>query len=1079
MNQQATESKQAATEYSGSDHTLRERESRWRAVVNSAPVILWAVDKDGIFTFSEGKGLQTLGLQPGAVVGRSISEVYRDVPRILEDNRRALAGEEFVSIVEVGGSFFEARYSNLRDVNGAVTTVIGVAMDITERKRIEMEWQRSLSLQRATLESTTDGILVVDSVGRIVSYNRAFIEMWRVPQCLLDAGDDNQTLAFVLDQLKHPEDFLNKVRLLYDQPEAASQDVLEFKDGRTFERYSQPQRIGDEIVGRVWSFRDVTERRNAVQALEQRAQQAAHFQAALMDLARLNNADLAAALQKITEVDAATLNVERVSAWLFNEDESEIICQSLYQKSENRHDKGAALKAESYPRYFQALQEQRAIAAGDARNDAQTSEFAASYLIPLGITSMLDVPIWRHGQMVGIICHEHVGPPRQWTLDEQEFASSIADMVSLALEAAERRRAETALSASEISYRTIFDASSDAIYVHDVETGAILDVNRKACATHGYTLDEFRNVGVAVFGSEASPYTLEKATEYFLKASQGEPQLFEWQGRHRSGSLFWKEVSVQRVSIAGHDRILSTARDITERKQAEAALHKAHEELQKAHHGLEMRVQERTAELAAANAALQTEIAERERAEEERRQSEYLFRSLIENTSDVISILDVDGTITYESPSVERVLGYRPEELIGKNAFEFLHPDDVASTVETFTRVVHNPGPAALAVFRFPHRDGSWRTLEGLGKALMSGSAVHGVVVNSRDTTERQRAQEALEQAKQEAEAANRAKSEFLSRMSHELRTPMNSILGFAQVLAKKPLPPDQKKSVDHILKGGRHLLGLINEVLEISRIEANRLQLSPEPVRIAHIVQETLNLIQPLAAQRDCEIVDEVTNACDYYVMADRQRLTQVLLNLLSNGVKYNVPGGRVSLSCEPGEDNRLRINVTDTGPGIAPEKMARLFNPFDRLGAEQSEVEGTGLGLALSRRLAEVMSGSLGVESTVGKGSTFWVELALVESPQERLQRTRAEAASTADAHEGHPSTVLYIEDNLANLSLIETILTDRPEITLLSALQGRLGLELAWQHHPDLILLDLHLPDLGGDEVLARLKKNSRTR
>ena len=339
------------------------------------------------------------------------------------------------------------------------------------------------------------------------------------------------------------------------------------------------------------------------------------------------------------------------------------------------------------------------------------------------------------------------------------------------------------------------------------------------------------------------------------------------------------------------------------------------------------------------------------------------------------------------------------------------------------------------------------------------------------------RARREAERARKSAEAANRAKSEFLSRMSHELRTPMNSVLGFAQLLARKELPPDQRKGVDHILKAGKHLLTLIDEVLDLARIEANRQQLSLEPVYIRTLLDEVLNLIRPLATQRDCHLENGTESLPDYRIHADRQRLTQVLLNLLSNAIKYNRPGGSVHVACER-DGGRLRIAVQDTGIGIAPEKMEQLFVPFARLGAEQTEVEGTGLGLALSKGLVELMGGHLHVQSTPGQGSTFSVELPLAEDPATLGEESRISAAF-APAVDAASATVLYIEENLANLSLVETILADRSHIRLLSALQGQIGLDLAWEHAPELILLDLYLPDLPGEEVLRRLQLDPRSR
>jgi CheY-like chemotaxis protein/anti-sigma regulatory factor (Ser/Thr protein kinase) len=319
--------------------------------------------------------------------------------------------------------------------------------------------------------------------------------------------------------------------------------------------------------------------------------------------------------------------------------------------------------------------------------------------------------------------------------------------------------------------------------------------------------------------------------------------------------------------------------------------------------------------------------------------------------------------------------------------------------------------------------------------------------------------------------------------MSHELRTPMNSILGFAQLLAKRELPADQRKGVDHILKAGRHLLNLINEVLDIARIEADRQEFSLEPVPVENALREALTLIRPLAAQREIELDEELYGCAGRYVHADRQRLAQVLLNLFSNAVKYNRPGGSVSVVCEPSrsataEGGRFCIGVGDTGRGIPAERMEELFIPFTRLGADRDEVEGTGLGLALSQRLVEAMGGELRVESTPGVGSTFWIDLRLARSPVEELRET-VPRAGDADRQAAASATLLYIEDNLANLTLIETILAARPELTLVPALQGRLGLELAWEHDPDLILLDLHLPDLPGEGVLRRLRADERTR
>jgi signal transduction histidine kinase/ActR/RegA family two-component response regulator len=345
------------------------------------------------------------------------------------------------------------------------------------------------------------------------------------------------------------------------------------------------------------------------------------------------------------------------------------------------------------------------------------------------------------------------------------------------------------------------------------------------------------------------------------------------------------------------------------------------------------------------------------------------------------------------------------------------------------------------------------------------------VEAHESERRERQRAQ----RAEEGATTANRAKSEFLSRMSHELRTPLNGILGFAQLLELDVQTHEQRDAVEHILKGGRHLLGLINEILDLARIEAGKSSISLEPVETGEVINGALDLVRPLAAARGISLASAVV--WNGHVMADRQRLQQVLLNLLSNAVKYNSPEGAVTVSCEDASADRCRITVADSGPGIAPERMHRLFTPFDRLDVPDGAVEGTGLGLALSKGLVELMGGTLRAESTLGVGSAFSLELPVATTPvcESRVPEASAPAADAASA----AGSVLYIEDNPANLRLVERIVTRRPGVRLLSAVQGRRGLELARAHRPDAIVLDLHLPDIGGQEVLAELKADPGTR
>ncbi len=470
----------------------------------------------------------------------------------------------------------------------------------------------------------------------------------------------------------------------------------------------------------------------------------------------------------------------------------------------------------------------------------------------------------------------------------------------------------------------------------------------------------------------------------------------------------------------------------------------------------------------------------RKRAEERLR----LLESVVVNANDAVLITEAEPIdppgprVLFVNEAFTRMTGYRPDEVIGQTPRMLQGPETDRAALDKIRQALTRWKPVRVEVVNH-HRDGTpfWVELNIVPIADEQGWFTHWVSVQ-RETTARKQAEKALERARDDAEQANQAKSDFLSRMSHELRTPLNAVLGFAQLLDMDAVDAEQRDSVEHILKAGRHLLTLINEVLDIARIEAGRLALSLEPVNVREILREARSLLAPLAAGRAIHLDADVTKTCDRHVLADRQRIKQVLLNLLSNAVKYTRAGDVVVLSCAETGAGRLRITVRDTGPGIPADRLGRLFTPFDRLGAEGTGVEGSGIGLALSQRLMEAMGGTITVESEVGRGSAFTVELSLAEPPLALLGQTEADVVVPAPGP-GVGRTVLYIEDNLSNFQLVRRILAARPRITLLSAMQGRLGLDLAREHAPDLILLDLHLPDLAGEEVLRQVRDTAATR
>jgi PAS domain S-box-containing protein len=445
-------------------------------------------------------------------------------------------------------------------------------------------------------------------------------------------------------------------------------------------------------------------------------------------------------------------------------------------------------------------------------------------------------------------------------------------------------------------------------------------------------------------------------------------------------------------------------------------------------------------------------------------------RAIFDAAVDSIIVIDRNLKVVEASPSNDSTFSFSREETEGRGALDFVHPDDQGMILEVLERGFANDEVMTVR-FRGLHTDGRWVMIESRGRALRDADGnPTGAVIISRDVSESVEAQRALEIAKNEAEQANIAKSEFMSRMSHELRTPLNSVLGFAQILQMELEEPSELEMIGYIVKSGGYLLELINEVLDISRVESGSIAVSLELVSIETLVGECLKIVASDAAAAGIEIIDQCGGTS--HVRADPQHLRQALVNLLSNAIKYNHEGGTVTLTCDE-DAGRVRLRVTDTGPGVEPQLHERLFAPFDRLDAESKGIEGTGLGLALSKGLMEAIGGSLGVESALGTGSTFWLELPLATTSAD-FPEAEGQSKTNADVS----ATVLYIEDNVGNVRLLERLLAHRPNVRLITTLEGRIGVDLARQHVPDLILLDVHMPDLSGYEVLELLRDDVRT-
>jgi len=592
------------------------------------------------------------------------------------------------------------------------------------------------------------------------------------------------------------------------------------------------------------------------------------------------------------------------------------------------------------------------------------------------------------------------------------------------------RRAEKALRESEAHNRTVLNSVLDGIITIDGE-GTIMSFNAAAEGLFGFAAKEAvgRNVNILMPEPERSEHDGYLAK--FLET--GEAGIIgigrEVVAKRKDGTLFPMDLGISEFTMEGRRLFVGVTHDITERKLAQEAL----------------------------------------------RESEEQFRSLVNNMTDSIFVFDLDGCYRMVNSIASQALGYSEAELLELTVADIAIDKPLEERQKAWQRL--GPGRSLTVEARHRRKDGSTYPVEVKVNGFQAGDDSLIMAV-ARDISERKRAEKQLRSAKEEAETASRAKSEFLSSMSHELRTPMNAILGFGQLLqinTKEPLSDNQRDYVGAILQGGDHLLELINDVLDLSAIESGRIDFAYESVAPADVADECVALARMIADKRGITIDDQCTCAPMSRVWADRTRLKQVLINLLSNAVKYNRDGGAVALGCRSTPDGMVRFSVDDTGRGIPAERQDELFLPFSRLGAETSGVDGTGIGLALCKRLVELMDGRIGFERRAGEGSTFWIELP-----------SAAEAATGEDAVPPGPQPaaagrrwILYVEDNPANVHLMEAIVERLPDVVLVSAHDAELALDLAEVHAPVIIIMDIGLTGMDGFEALKRLRRSETTR
>jgi len=477
---------------------------------------------------------------------------------------------------------------------------------------------------------------------------------------------------------------------------------------------------------------------------------------------------------------------------------------------------------------------------------------------------------------------------------------------------------------------------------------------------------------------------------------------------------------------------------------------------------------------------LERELERRKSLELSLRESETRHRAVFEATVDSIINIDEKGIIESANPAAEKLFGYPLNELIGNN-ISMLMPESYARMHDHYIGQYVNDGDITILgktrELYAEKKDGSIFPVDiALDEMIINNKRMFTGII--RDITRIKETEQKILAAKETAERANQAKSDFLSSMSHELRTPLNAIIGFSQLVKiDKNLPADTQDNIQEIYNAGLHLLSLINDILDLSKIESGHISLTIEAVNYSELITECISLVYPIAQSKNITITSNASNG-NFIINCDRVRIKQVIVNLLSNAIKYNRKGGQVEVDISTSTTDFYRINIKDTGSGIKNENLGGLFEAFNRLGAEHTDIEGTGIGLVITKRLVELMNGNIGVESEYGIGSNFWIEMPADITLGDQ-QNTNGDAISIIQhTHNNKVFNLLYIEDNPANLKLVSKFLSHKDHLRLYTAHTPSLGIELATLRKPDLILLDIEMPGMNGFQVLKTLKNATKT-
>jgi len=971
----------------------------------------------------------------GASTDQMLMQNFRDLASwqdsgMLENAELALStGREQRGDFQVATSFGERVHLDCLFVpfmfSGEQQLMLSI-MDITERKRAEEKFSYSVSLIDAVFESTADGILVVELTGRIVRWNRKFLDLWKVPEGLIVPHVDDPVLKHVVSQMAQPAEFLAKVQELYRHPEASSEDLLELADGRLFDRNSQPLTIGSEIVGRLWSFRDITERKRS----EERMVDAMNYIQTILSRSPVGLETFRASGENVSANEAAARIVGAKNGELL---------QQNFRSVDSWRSSGMLEMAE------------RALATGvEQRGDCHVAT--------------------TFGKDVDLDC---LFVPFSFS-GEQHLMLTLMDIT-------QRKEAEGKLSYSFSLIDAVFESTDDCILVVDLG-GKILRWNRKFLdlwkIPEGLIQEEdFSPVLVHVAAQLSNPEvflaTREKLYQHPDSTINDLLVLID-------GRLIERYSQPLRIGSAIVGRFWAF-RDNTERRKLE-------EEVRRQNRELEQRVSERTQSLEDANCELLAINSELELRRSEAEQTNKKLRQLssaVENCSASIVIADSLGQIEYVNPKFCEVTGYPKEEVLGRNP-SLLKADGQSDELyrELWTAISAGREWSGDFCNRKKNGDIFWEHASISPIKSPQGEITNFVAVKE-DITEQKRITGELLTAQEAALSANRAKSEFLANMSHEIRTPLSAIIGFSDLTLRTELQPRQHDYVQKILNAGDLLLSIINDILDFSKIEARQLEMEQITFRLDTVLNNVTDIVQQKVVQKGLQLQIATAPDAALSLIGDQHRLSQIIVNLLSNAVKFTEEG-RVTLETvvqeRDGERIKLKFTVRDTGMGISDQLIKKLFQPFTQAdGSTTRRFGGTGLGLSISKQLVQMMGGEIWCESKAGLGSTFtftaWFGL---EEPSLTAQAPSATASSgeSMSVPDFSGTRILLAEDNEINMLLADELLYETGTIVD-HAVNGQEAVRMVTGGtvRYDLVLMDLQMPILDGYQASRIIRNDSR--